>query len=119
MAARSARPLLEDMLAYAMEALDLVGQRAGVDLAPDRMRFLAACRAVEIVGEAASRVPTDVRDAFPQIPFRQAAAMRNRLAHGYGFINADILADTVRSDFPNLIAALEAALSQPLPDAQP
>lgn len=83
------------------------------------MRFLATCRAVEIVGEAASRVAPEVRDGLPQIPFRQAAAMRNRLAHGYGFINADILADTVRNDLPILIAAIESALSHPLPDEQP
>jgi uncharacterized protein with HEPN domain len=116
MPSRVARPLLEDMLAYAKEAMDLVGARSGQELAADRMRFLAASRAVEIIGEAAMQVPGTVRDALPTIPFRQASDMRNRLIHGYGAVSPDILADTVRGDLPGLVAALENALARPLPD---
>ena len=50
--------MLEDMRAYAVEAVDLLGERSGEDLATDRMRFLAVSRAAEIVGEAATRVPS-------------------------------------------------------------
>jgi uncharacterized protein with HEPN domain len=119
MPAKPARPLLEDMPAYAKEAIDLVGGRDGVALAADRMRFLAATRTVEVVGEAASQTPSDVRAALPIIPFSQAADMRNRLIHGYGYVSADILVNTVRQDFPGLVAALEAALAGPLPDEAP
>ena len=80
------------------------------------MRFLAVSRAAEIVGEAGSRVPIEVQAALARIPFRKAIAMRHRLVHGYGAVSANILADTVRNDFPALIAALEAALARPLPD---
>jgi uncharacterized protein with HEPN domain len=80
------------------------------------MRFLAVARAVEIVGEAASQTPHFVREALTTIPFRQAADMRNRLIHGYGFVNSDILADTVVQDFPMLVITPENALSDPLPD---
>lgn len=65
MPAKPARPLLEDMLAYAKEAIDLVGGRDGVAMAADRMRCLAAARTVEVVGEAASQRPADVRAALP------------------------------------------------------
>jgi uncharacterized protein with HEPN domain len=116
---RAARPLLEDMLAYAKEAVDLVGERAGLELAADRMRFLAVSRAVEIIGEAAAQTPEAARMALPMIPFRQASDMRNRLIHGYGAVSADILADTVRSDFPDLIKSLETALAVALPDEAP
>jgi uncharacterized protein with HEPN domain len=113
---RKARPLLEDMLAYAREAATLVGVRPGSELLGERMRFLAASRAVEVVGEAATQVPDTVRDALPDIPFRQAAAMRNRLIHGYGTMSAAILADTVRDEFPTLTQKLEVALGGSLPD---
>lgn len=60
MPSRAARPLFEDMLAYAREAIDLVGARSGAELAADRMRFLAETRVVEVVGEAAAHLPQPV-----------------------------------------------------------
>jgi uncharacterized protein with HEPN domain len=42
--------------------------------------------------------------------------MRHRLIHGYGAIDPKILADTVRNDFPPLIAALATVLAGDLPD---
>lgn len=116
MARRQARPLLEDMRAFAREAADILGDRSGEELAADRIRLLAVTRAAEIVGEAAARVPKVVQDNLIEIEFANATAMRNRLIHGYGTIDPTILADTIRTDFPPLIAALDAALAGDLPD---
>lgn len=38
--------------------------------------------------------------------------MRHRLVHGYGTIDPTILADTIRTDFPPLIAALAGDLPE-------
>lgn len=119
MPARQSRPLLQDMVDHAREAIGLVGRLTGAELAADRMRYLATIRLVEVVGEAASQVAANVRDALPDIPFRQAVGMRNRLIHGYGTLSAEILADTVRSEFPGLIQATESALVGHLPDETP
>jgi len=62
---------------------------------------------VEIVGEAASRVSVDTRQRYSQIPWPQIASMRNRLIHGYDFVDYDILWQTVTEDLPALVAALE------------
>lgn len=110
------RPLLEDMKAYAEEAAALLGDCHPDRLLVDRMRFLAVTRAVEIVGEAASRVTEQTRQSLPDIDFRQAAAMRNRLAHGYGSIQPQVLVSTIQDDFPSMIRAIEAALGGPLID---
>ncbi len=104
------------MLAYAIEAIELVGARSGNELSGDRMRFLAVSRTVEIIGEAAARVSQDVKVALPAIPFRNAISMRNRLIHGYGSTDAEILADTVKRDLPKLVKTLRAALAGILPD---
>jgi uncharacterized protein with HEPN domain len=104
------------MKAFAKEARDFLGGRSGEDLLQDRMRLLAVTRAAEVVGEAAAQVPKEVRASLPLIDFSGAIAMRNPLIHGYGAVGATILEDTVRNDFPPLIAALEAALEGPLAD---
>ena len=50
------------------------------------------------------------REAYPAIPWREAATTRNLLIHGYDIVRVDILCDTIRSDFPALIEQLDAIL---------
>lgn len=57
---RKARPILEDMLAYAEEAVAMLEDRDGAALRADRVRLLAVTRAVEIVGEAANQLPSEI-----------------------------------------------------------
>lgn len=106
---RNARPILEDMLAYAEEARAMLETRDGAALRSDRIRLLAVTRAVEIVGEAANHLPSDVVD-------RLSFAMRHHLIHGYDSISADIVAKTVRDDLPGFISSLRHALQTKLPD---
>ena len=104
------------MKASAEEAIGFLGDKTGDEIAGDRLRLLALTRAAQIVGEAASQVPSPVQQALPEIDFVGAIAMRHRLVHGYGAVDATILADTIRDDFPPLIAALNSALAGALPD---
>jgi uncharacterized protein with HEPN domain len=118
-AKRAARPLLEDMRSYALEAMAFLDQLDDLQLAADRMRLLALTRAAEVVGEAASQVPQQIRAALANIEFDAAISMRHRLIHGYGSLSVAILAATVRQDFPQLIASIDAALAGTLPDETP
>jgi len=115
MAKRAARPILEDMLAYAEEACAILEQRDGAALRADRIRLLPVTRALELIGEAATRLPNDVVGAI-SFDVRPAIAMRHRLIHGYDTASADIIAKTVREDLPPFMAALRDALAGPLPD---
>lgn len=100
---------LQDMLEAAREAVNLLGGRSADDLRSDRTLSLALLKLIEIVGEAAGSVTAAKRGALPGIPWNEAIATRNRLIHGYFSIDVQIVADTVRLDFPPLIAALEEA----------
>jgi uncharacterized protein with HEPN domain len=44
---------------------------------------LAIMRLMEVVGEAAARVPDAFRQRHPAVPWRDIADLRNRLIHGY------------------------------------
>ena len=99
------------MLAYAREAVDLMRNRERPDLDNDRALGLAILRCVEIVGEAAGRVPVATRRRYPRIPWPQIIAMRNRLVHGYDIVDYHIVWSTVTYDLPPLIVELEKALS--------
>ncbi len=74
------------------------------------MLLFAVVRAVEIVGEAATRVSNETRMATPEIPWSDIMGMRNRLVHGYFNINIEIVWKTVTVELPQLLPVLEIAL---------
>ncbi len=78
------------------------------DLESDRQFNLALVRLLEIVGEAANRVPVDQRAQIPEIPWPEIVGLRNRLIHGYDEVDFDILWQIVGHDLPRLIEILEA-----------
>ena len=99
------------MLDYSRGARQFAEGRTRDDLDTDRQLCLALVKAVEIVGEAATRVPTEERSRWPAIPWSDLVGMRNRLVHGYDVINLDILWQTIQEDLPALIAVLEAGFA--------
>ena len=77
------------------------------DLESDRLLNLALVRLLEIIGEAANRVPTAERSKHPIIPWSQIISLRNRLIHAYDQVDLDILWQIVTKDLPSLLAELE------------
>ena len=69
-------------------------------------------RLLEIIGQAASRVPSEDRTRYPQVPWPQIISLRNRLIHGYDAVDLDILWQIMEHDLPPPIAALEIILGQ-------
>jgi len=46
-------------------------------------------RQIEIIGEATKNLSKDLREKYPQIPWRDIAGMRDRLIHHYFGINLE------------------------------
>jgi uncharacterized protein with HEPN domain len=71
-------------------------------------------RAVEmnfiIIGESAGRIPPEIEEAYPQIPWSLMRAMRNRIVHDYFQVDEKLLWDTIQNDLPPLIDPLEKLL---------
>jgi len=77
----------------------------------DELRSLAVVRLLEVVGEAANSVSEELRNRYPDVPWRQVIAMRNRLIHGYFDVDLHIVRDTVLEDLRPLTTALDALLT--------
>ena len=112
MMGEAVRIRLADMAEYAAKAMRILEDRTAAQLAEDEIRLLAVTHAVQIVGEAARKVPEDVRARAPSIAWRLSVAMRNIVVHDYGDVDLEILVETVRNDFPPLIADLERLLGE-------
>ena len=68
----------------------------------------ATLRNLELIGEAAGRIPAEVRGQNVQIPWRLLSATRNRLIHAYLGIDDDIVWSIIRDDIPSLLEHLRA-----------
>lgn len=82
--------------------------RSRADLDSDEMLLFALVRAVEIVGEAASRISSETREELPDLPWGPASGMRNRLVHAYFDIDRDILWATVTQALPPILERLRS-----------
>lgn len=101
---------MRHMLDHAKEAVGLLDGKEKAELSRNRVLELALVRLVEIVGEAANRLPIEDQERYASIPWKAIVGMRNRLVHGYDAIDLDVLWDTVRIDLPQLIEELERIL---------
>lgn len=102
---------LRDILRAARTTQQVTEGKTRASLDEDIVIVLALTRLVEIIGEAASRVSQETRDALPEVPWRNMIGMRNRVIHDYGNVNYDILWKTAAKRIPELIAILERIVS--------
>jgi len=72
----------------------------------------AVIRQLEIIGEAANRIPRDAQIKIIGIPWRKLISMRNRLIHCYDDIEVGIVWYTATTELKSLIAAVESALQK-------
>lgn len=110
MSKRDPQVALRQVLSHAREAVDISRGKTRSDLDADRLLNLALTQLVEIIGEAANRVPEAVRARYPDVPWPQMIGACNRLIHGYDSVDFDILWTIVSRDLPVLIAQLESIL---------
>ena len=95
------------MIEAAETALRFAAERRRTDLDTDRMLLFAVVRAIEVIGEAASKVSEEVRGKSPDVPWGKIVSMRNRLIHAYFDIDRDILWKTVTDELPSLLSQLK------------
>jgi uncharacterized protein with HEPN domain len=110
MSRRDPTVALRQILSHSREAVALSQGRSRADLDNDRMLNLALTRLLEIIGEAANRVPEQVQTQYPHLPWLQMIGLRNRLIHGYDQVDFDILWNIIQQDLPRLISELEKIL---------
>ncbi len=100
------------MLNAVVKAQGFVAGISYDDFATDDKTVFAVIRALEVIGEAAKRIPESVRLEFPGLPWRSMSGMRDKLIHEYFGINLRVIWKTVTEEVPALEPELRRVLSE-------
>jgi uncharacterized protein with HEPN domain len=112
MSRRDPKVRLLHMRDFARKAIELTRGKTWADLASDEVLRLALTHLVELVGEAASQVAAETQAQHPEIPWPKIISTRNRLIHGYDYVDDNVLWDTLSINLPQLLSQLERILGR-------
>ena len=101
---------VQDMIEFAERVLSYTDGLDQDAFISDRRTYDATLRNIQLIGEAATHIPSDAREAYPMIPWRAVIGVRNRLAHSYLHISNDIIWSVIQDAIPDLLPPLRKML---------
>jgi uncharacterized protein with HEPN domain len=76
------------------------------------MAYHAIVRLIEVIGEAAKRIPTDVRDRHSDVEWRKISRTRDIVAHHYFAIEDETVWEIAKQHVPALLAQLDPVIAE-------
>jgi uncharacterized protein with HEPN domain len=93
---------LNDMLENIADIREFTADMTRESFSTDKKTVKAVVRSLEVIGEAANKLPEHVRDGYPGISWMEIIGMRNRLIHEYFGVDLDIVWQTIEEDLEPL-----------------
>ncbi|MGA2939031.1 MAG: DUF86 domain-containing protein [Syntrophobacteraceae bacterium] len=109
---RDYRDYLEDILAAIDESAEFTGNISFEVFTQDRKTINAVVRSLEVLGEAARRIPDHLRAEVPDVPWKYMAGMRNKLIHEYFGVDLSIVWTVIKIELPPLRPKIEHLLEK-------
>ncbi|MEA1900083.1 MAG: DUF86 domain-containing protein [Thermodesulfobacteriota bacterium] len=67
----------------------------------------AVIRNIEIISEATKNISEELRNRYPEIPWKNMGGMRDKLIHHYFGVNLSIVWEAAKKEFPEIIKQIE------------
>ncbi len=107
MSNRSPELLIDDILEAIAKIELFIANLSKQQFESDDKTTDAVVRNLEIIGEAANRLPKNAQVNYPNIEWSKIVGLRHRIVHDYFGIDLDIVWSILQSDLPRLKAALK------------
>ena len=102
---------LEDILEAMNKVEEFISGMSFRDFGQDDKTVYAVIRGLEIVGEATKKIPNNIRESYPNVPWRSMAGMRDKLIHDYIGVNLEVVWKAATEDIPEYKPAIEQIIS--------
>ena len=103
---------LAQIVDFADEVTSLLAKHVRRDLDHDLEFRRALERCIELIGEAATRLPVEWRAQHAEVPWRQIISMRNVLVHAYDVILPEVLWSVAVADIPRVRGSIARLINQ-------
>lgn len=104
------RFFIQDMIEFGEKVLAYTEGMDQEAFTTDRLTYDATLRNLQLIGEAATHIPDEVRQNHSEIPWHAIIGIRNRLAHSYLAISDSIIWGVIQEAVPELLPALRTLL---------
>lgn len=93
---------VDDMVEAIEKIADYVAGRNEVQFSSDEKLQDAVIRRFGIIGEAATRIPKNIRVLTPDIPWKSIVGLRNIVIHDYASVSLGKAWEVIQRDLPKL-----------------
>jgi uncharacterized protein with HEPN domain len=77
------------------------------DFLKDKKTIKAVIRSLEVLGEASKKIPDEIRNRYPRIPWKRMAGMRDKLIHEYFGVDLEIVWNVAKKELPPVKSSIE------------
>jgi uncharacterized protein with HEPN domain len=102
---------LKHMLDMARTAMDLAQDRGRKSFEEDPALRYGLAHLIQLIGEAARRVSSDVQKSNSGIPWKEVIGMRHKIVHDYMDVDEEVVWAVATQDLPLLVRQLEILVS--------